>query len=130
MGNRELYWNGLNAYIKSVMNIIFIHLEPLITAIIDVEQEPVLGQNHLLRCRQYGVENLVHWVTYLWTKSNGTQTQTGTNSSVLSFDPLTLSDAGMFNCTITIDSPYLNNPIVRHNFTRLIIQSKLNSYIV
>ena len=41
-------------------------------------------------------------ITYQWTKNNGThQTQVGTDR-VLSFSPLTLSDAGWYTCQATV----------------------------
>ena len=48
-----------------------------------------------------GIENPS--IFYQWTKSNGTQTQVGTDR-VLSFSLLRLSDAGRYTCWATVNS--------------------------
>ena len=64
----------------------------------------VLGQSgYSLICdiAVTGIENPS--IIYQWTKSNGTQTQVGTDR-VLSFSLLRLSDAGRYTCRATISS--------------------------
>ena len=66
----------------------------------------MLGQSgYSLTCNVNGAENPS--VTYQWTKNNGTQTQiqVGTDSQVLSFSSLRLSDAGLYTCQATVSSP-------------------------
>ena len=52
-------------------------------------------------------------IGYQWTK-NGTQTQiqVGADPKVLSFSPLSLSDAGQYTCQATVSSPYLNHNVI------------------
>ena len=83
----------------------------------------VLGQSgYSLTCgvAVHGTEN--YSITYQWTKSNGTQTQVGTNR-VLSFSPLRLSDAGQYTCQATITSPCSITEMDTHDIT---LQSELN----
>ena len=55
---------------------------------------PNAGQNYQLTCNVFGAENLNPTIIYRWTKiSDSGQTQLGTNSSILSFTPLQLTDA-------------------------------------
>ena len=60
-------------------------------------------------------------ITYQWTKSNGTQTQVGTDR-VLSFSPLRLSDAGRYTCQATV-SPC---NITKMDTQDVTLQSELN----
>ena len=52
-----------------------------------------------------GIESTITTITYRWTKINGTTQMTvDTHSSILSFSPLKLSDAGQYICEATIGS--------------------------
>ena len=62
-------------------------------------------------------------MTYQWTK-NGTQTIRD-SSSILTFSPLKLSDAGMYTCRVDISSDYLDSTLSAHNSIPLNVQSKL-----
>ena len=74
------------------------------------------GQNYQLTCSVTGAENINPMITYRWTKNNGTgQSQVGTNSNTLSFDPLRLSDAASYVCEVTISSTYLTGDIIEMN---------------
>jgi hypothetical protein len=53
-------------------------------------------------------------ITYQWTKNN--ETQVGTDSQVLSFSPLRLSDAGRFTCQATV-SPCSCTKMDTHDVT-------------
>ena len=57
----------------------------------------VAGQIYSLICNIIsGTEGVADSrITYKWTKDNGTETQFWTNSNVLSFSPLKLSDSGL-----------------------------------
>ena len=73
----------------------------------------IIGGQHLsLTCRIFGAENLNPSVTYRWNKnSNDGQIQVGTNSKILLFTPIRLSDAANYSCTVSIASAYLTNSI-------------------
>ena len=74
---------------------------------------PATGQKYSLTCNVSGAENLDPTVTHRWIKNNGTQTRyvVGTNSSILSFRSLRLSDAGKYICEVTVNSHLLHNPM-------------------
>ena len=83
---------------------------PNISVQITTSGAPMLGQNgYSLTCGVNGAENLNPIITYQWIKNNGTQSQiqVGGNLKVLSFSPLSLSDAGQYTCQATVSSPYL-----------------------
>ena len=65
-----------------------------------------MGQNYTLVCsilsRLEGLNAVISG--YQWTKDNGTKTQIGTNSSILSFSSLRLSDTGLYTCDISVNS--------------------------
>ena len=87
----------------------------------------MLGQNgYSLTCGVNGADNLNPTITYQWTKNNGTQTQiqVGGNLQVLSFSPLSLSDAGQYTCQATVSSPYLIDNITRMDSQDVMIQSE------
>ena len=89
----------------------------------------MVGQTgNSLTCDVTGADNLNPMITYQWTRNDGsTQTPVGTNSDTLTFSPLRLSNAGDYNCNVTISSTLLNSPI-RNSVTNLqrveMIQSK------
>ena len=72
---------------------------------------PIPLLNYVFTCRLFGAENLNPSITYQWTKDNGTQIQVGTNSSILSFFLLRLSDAGGYSCQGTVTSNYIGYTI-------------------
>ena len=73
----------------------------------------VLGSSYVLTCDVSGDETLSSTLAYQWTWDNGTiQVPVGTNSSTLSFSPLSLSDTGRYTCSVTVSSPYLNSNII------------------
>ena len=87
----------------------------------------MLGQNgYSLTCGVNGANNLNHTTAYQWIKNNGTQTQiqVGSDPKVLSFSPLSLSDAGLYTCQATVSSPYLNNDITMVDSQDVSIQSE------
>ena len=97
--------------------------------IANLNQAPLMvGQTgYTLTCDVSGVERLNPAITYQWTRNDDrTQTQVGTNSNVLSFSSVRLSDAGDYTCSATVGSSLLNNDITASvdNPQRLVIQSE------
>ena len=87
----------------------------------------MVGQTgNTLTCNITGAERLSPTITYQWTRNDGTtQTQFGTNSSILTLSPLKLSNAGGYNCSVTVSSSLLNNDIISMNSSHaLILQSE------
>ena len=86
----------------------------------------MVGQTgYTLTCDVSGADNLNPMITYQWTRNDGrTLTQVGTNSNVLSFSSVRLSDAGEYTCTTTIASALLNNDITVSAAHRMMIQSE------
>ena len=86
----------------------YLFVAPPIIANITAEGTARVGQNYTLVCRVLsGLEGLNAIVSYQWTKDNGTRSQIGANSTVLSFPSLRLSDSGSYTCEISINSVYL-----------------------
>ena len=84
------------------------------------------GKHFSLTCRVLGAENLNPSVTYQWIKNSGSnQILVGTNSSILSFDPVRLSDAANYSCMATIISNFLLDNITEIVSWSVRIQSKL-----
>ena len=85
----------------------------------------MLGESGFtLTCCVLGVEDLNPFITYQWTKDNGTQSQIqdGSNPRTVSFHPLRVSDAGRYICQASINSAHLSNDLVwsaSHNVTVL-----------
>ena len=96
------------------MSSLSLHAGPTVTVMVTPNGAPVLGNDYGLTGDVTGDGNLSPSRTYQWTRDNGTgpPTQVGTNSSSLSFSPLSLSDAGRYSCSVTVSSPYLNSDIM------------------
>ena len=74
------------------------------------------GENYQLTCSVSGTGNLNPTISYQWAKNSGSgRTQVGTDSHVLSFTPLQLSDAASYVCEVTVASNYLTGDIVAMN---------------
>ena len=86
---------------------------PRIRVSIDMDPHPHLGQSHSLKCHHSGAESINPTISYWWTQNNNTMIEqvVGTNSSILYFTHLKLSDAGTYTCTVTVTSSYLHNNI-------------------
>ena len=87
----------------------------------------MLGERgYTLKCCVLGVENLNPFITYQWTKNNGTETQIqdGSNPRTISFDHLRVSDAGRYTCQARISSATLNNDIIWNVFHEVTIISE------
>ena len=75
----------------------------------------MLGESGFtLLCYVSGADDLNSFITYQWTKDNGTQTQIqdGPDPRTISFAPLRVSDVGQYTCQATIRSPDLNNDLI------------------
>ena len=77
----------------------------------------MLGESsYTLTCCVFGAESINPFITYQWTKNNGTEThvqiQDGSNPRTISFDHLRVSDAGRYTCQARISSASLNNDII------------------
>ena len=78
---------------------------------------PVAGQQYSLTCDVSGAERLHPNITYQWIKNNSdAQMQVGNDSKSLFFSSLTLSDAGVYSCQISIQSPYISKEIMATDF--------------
>lgn len=78
---------------------------------ISEKSSPVGGMNYSLYCDILGAELSTMDVTFNWTKSIsfGDQVQVVGDSRTLSFSPLSMSDAGKYNCTATFENNLLLN---------------------
>ena len=82
-------------------------MRPII-ANISAKGDPSAGQNYTLVCSiSSGLGGLDPVITYRWTKDNGTRIQIGSDSNILSFSSLRLSDTGLYSCVITVNSSHL-----------------------
>ena len=77
---------------------------------------PTAGENYQLTCSVSGANNLNPTITYRWSRNSGSgQTSLGTDSNILSFTPLQLSEAATYVCEVTINSNYLTQNIITMN---------------
>ena len=103
---------------------------PFIVGIVRIipSGDPMLGESYTLTCKVLVAEHLCPSITYQWIKNNSTVTQLEAPPNSLSFSPLRLSDAGQYNCQVTINSsPFKINNITVIGFHDIKFQSKLNS---
>ena len=70
--------------------------------IIRSQSTPTLGQNYSLTCHVTHVT----FASYQWRKSRD---NVKSDSSILFFSPLRLSDAGLYTCIATMGSRIVNN---------------------
>ena len=70
--------------------------------IIRSQSTPTLGQNYSLTCHV----TQVTFASYQWRKS---RENVVSDSSILFFSPLRLSDAGLYTCIATMESRIVNN---------------------
>ena len=85
---------------------------PALTAeVVPPGDPPVLGQSYSLMCIVTGAGSLNPTINYQWFKTTPNRTQVGTNSPTLTFDPLVLSDAGLYSCEATISSYQLSQDV-------------------
>ena len=99
-----------------------------VTVMVTTNRAPTLGNIYVLTCDVSGAENLSPATTYQWSRDSGTGTQTQVGKSrTLSFSPLSLSDAGQYSCSVTVNSPYLNSDIMASslNYHTLMLQGEL-----
>ena len=83
---------------------------------------PIAGMPYDLICNALGAENLNPNITYQWTK-NSDSSQIGTNSNILSFAPIRITDSGNYSCLVNVDSSYLAGHITAAMSHRVKIQS-------
>ena len=96
---------------------------------INTSGSPVLGERgYTLTCCVIGGENLNPFITYQWTKNNGTETQIqdGSNPRTISFDHLRVSDAGRYTCQARISSASLSNEFTWSTFHEVTILSEFS----
>ena len=88
---------------------------------------PVLGQDgYTLTCRVFVTDNVCTSITYQWTKNNVTTVQLQTVLNTLTFNPLRLSDAGLYTCYATITSLSFSSNVTVMGYHVLSIQSRSN----
>lgn len=90
-------------------------LDPNFTAlVVDGEDTPTFADSYSLDCNLTGAERLMGSnVTYSWIKNDNVVT--GQSMMTLSFTPLSLSDAGDYNCQATITSDLLSEDITTNS---------------
>ena len=101
---------------------------PDILVEIVANKSPVLGQvGYSLTCEVTRAEILGLHITYRWTKSNGTDFETQSETSnTLSFHSLQYSDAGLYMCQIVgINTDFLSGNISLNDSLNLALQSKI-----
>lgn len=89
---------------------------------------PVVGQRYTLTCSVTGAEGIEITTTYRWIKTFQSHSiaQVGTNSEILSFVALRLSDAGIYSCEAVVSFSLLRlNTTTTSNTWNLTLQSEL-----
>ena len=80
-----------------------LYMSPAITAkVVPPGNPPAAGQSYSLTCTVTGADSLNPIINYQWFKTTPNRTEVGTNSPTLTFDPLVLSNAGLYNCEATL----------------------------
>lgn len=74
---------------------------PIFATITGSTTTPTVGQSYTLTCTLSGVENMLQDSIYQW-KKNGVIIDH--IEQILSFSSLTLSDAGKYSCTVTVNT--------------------------
>ena len=93
--------------------------DPVISVIIDADGAiPVLGSMYFLTCNFVGAERLNGTVAYQWFK-NGMTVSDHTLRN-LSFSSLTIYDAGIYTCQITVISSLLMGPLVANSSVEIV----------
>ena len=85
-----------------------------------------MGQIYTLTCNVRVTDYLCPFISYQWTKNNGTITQleVETKSNTLSFSLLKLSDAGQYTCLATIRSFRISSDVTVMGTHEVRIQGK------
>ena len=91
--------------------------------------EPLMvGQTgNTLICVVSGGDMLIPTLTYQWTRNDETTPiPVGSNTKTLTLSPLRFSNAGVYNCSVTVSSNLFINDIMvsSDNTQRVTIQSK------
>jgi hypothetical protein len=121
--DRSLCIREYDAYLKQYLY--SPSVVPPIIANITSEGTARVGQSYTLACDVLsGLEGLNAVVSYQWTKDNGTRSQLGANSNILSFPSLRLSDAGSYTCEIRANSSRLLKQATVKTVTQVKISSK------
>ena len=85
---------------------------PDISFNISTTEQPVLGGNFSFMCEVTIANDIAETLSYTLIRNEMNQdTLTLEESFIISFQPLTLADAGVYQCSVVISSPYLNNNI-------------------
>ena len=90
---------------------------------------PVVGEPYTLSCNVSGDEKLDSSVRYQWMRYNEIDMETlleaNSDSEILSFSSLNLSDSGNYSCSAVISSSYLDNNIsANSNLVSIILQGR------
>ena len=89
---------------------------PVITAMVS-GGTPTVGESYSLTCTVTGADRLNPTITYQWSKG----TTFVSTQSTLSFSSLRLSDAGKYQCFVTVISTLLSQTITVLSNTQIII---------
>ena len=72
------------------------------------DDPPTFEQRYSLMCSVTGAVSINPTITYQWFKTTPRRIEVGTNSPILTFDTLVLSDAGQYSCEVTVSSSLLS----------------------
>ena len=100
-------------------------LQSMTVDILQIETSgfPMLGHNnYTLTCKAFVSNHLCPFVSYQWTKENGTVAQP--ENRILTFSPLKLSDAGRYTCQVTVCSYRFNNDVTVMKSHEVRVQSE------
>ena len=78
------------------------------------------GESVALDCAISGVDNLHGMITFQWRGPNRSILESA--SPWLELSTVSFSDAGIYTCTATVSSPYLNEDILESDTVNVIVQ--------
>ena len=99
---------------------------PITVLIAGGEVSPSIGYGYTLMCSIFGAEDLNATLVYEWRNEVN---KIFSNSSILYFSSLKLSDAGRYACQISVTSNYLHDAITVIEHHNLVIKSRSNSIL-
>ena len=78
------------------------------------------GESLILHCTISGVDKLNGMITFQWRGPSRTRVESASPWLVLS--TVSFSDAGIYTCTATVSSPYLNDDILESDTVNVTVQ--------
>ena len=97
----------------------FFYTVPLVEVHISGSEVVEFGESLVLDCAISGVNNLEGNIAFQWRGPN--RAREGSTSTQLAKNAVSFSDAGIYTCTATVSSPYVNENISANDTASIIV---------